>query len=206
MAAQQNEIAARQEQNAAPDIAKADVSPAAGNPSTVSSPTEYSLASKPASASRGSGALVTGSSAASVMRSDAQGGGAAFSGSGPGIVEVTPRVNRIASPDGSVVWYFGNNGVIVRTENSAPRRVMNSGIKRDLLAASAPSNDVCWMVGQSGAIVRTLDVGAHWRIVKPPSRADFTAVSAMDSNNATVVALDRHRFVTHDGGVTWSPP
>jgi hypothetical protein len=36
-------------------------------------------------------------------------------------------------------------------------------------------------------------------------QTDFTGVSATDSNNATVVALYRHSYVTHDGGVTWAP-
>jgi hypothetical protein len=130
--------------------------------------------------------------------------GAALSGSAPGFISVTPRIYKTASPDGSVVWHFGSQGVISRSENSAPTRIVRSGMHRELLAGSAPSNDVCWMVGKSGAILRTLDRGAHWQIVKPPLHTDFTSVSATDSNNATVTALYRHNFVTHDGGVTWS--
>ena len=61
-----------------------------------------------------------------------------------------------------------------------------------------------WIVGKSGTIMRTLDRGAHWQFVTPPLHTDFTGVSATDSNNASVVALDRHSYVTHDGGVTWS--
>ncbi len=136
----------------------------------------------------------------------ASGAGAAVSGSGPGFIIVKPRTYSTASPDGSVVWYFGSQGVISRSENSAPASLVRSGIPSELLAGSAPSNDVCWIVGKSGTIMRTLDRGAHWQIVKPPLDTDFTGVSATDSNNATVVALYRHSYVTRDGGVTWSSP
>jgi photosystem II stability/assembly factor-like uncharacterized protein len=83
---------------------------------------------------------------------------------------------------------------------------MRSGVTTDLLAASAPSNDVCWVVGKSGTIVRTLDSGAHWQLVRPPARDNFAAITATDSNNATVVSSNGQRFATHDGGVTWSSP
>ena len=115
-------------------------------------------------------------------------------------------MNQIASPDGSVAWQFGEGGAIMRSGNSSPWLALHSGVTSDLLAAAAPSNAVCWMVGKSGTIVRTLDSGAHWRILKAPARTDFIAVSATDSNNATVMAAGGARFTTHDGGVTWSSP
>ena len=114
--------------------------------------------------------------------------------------------NQISSPDGSVLWRFGNDGAIFRSGNSSPWLAMHSGVTADLLAASAPSNDVCWMTGKSGTIVRTLDGGAHWQTLKPPSRDDFTTIGANDSNNATVIAANGKRFITHDGGVSWSSP
>ncbi len=175
IATHRNRIAAKQ-QNRPDDLAKAENSPAISNPSSDSSLSEYSLATKPASASGGPGALAAGSSAANVMRSDAPGGGAAVSGNAPGFIIVTPRTYSAASPDGSVVWSFGSQGVISRSENSAPSRLVRSGMHRELLAGSAPSNDVCWMVGKSGAILRTLDRGAHWQIVTPPLHTDFTGV------------------------------
>jgi photosystem II stability/assembly factor-like uncharacterized protein len=82
--------------------------------------------------------------------------------------------------------------------------MMGSGVTTDFLAASAPSNDVCWIVGKSGTIVRTLDSGAHWHLINPPSRDNFTAVSASDSNTAVVADSHGRRSVTRDGGVTWS--
>ena len=117
-----------------------------------------------------------------------------------------PRMMQLSSPDGSVAWQFGAGGAIMRSGNSGPWLAMHSGVTTHLLAASAPSNDVCWVVGKSGTIVRTLDGGAHWQLITPPSLDNFTAVSATDSNNATVIAANGQRYVTHDGGVTWSSP
>jgi hypothetical protein len=135
----------------------------------------------------------------------ASGAGAVVSRS-VGAMAEAPRVNQVSSPDGSVVWQFGAGGAIKRSGNSSPWLAMRSGVTTDLLAASAPSNDVCWMVGKSGTIVRTLDGGAQWQIVKPPSLDNFTAITATDSNNATVITADGQRYVTRDGGVTWSSP
>ena len=112
--------------------------------------------------------------------------------------------NQISSPNGSVAWQFGIGGAIMRSANSGAWVAQHSGVTTDLLAASAPSNDVCWMVGKSGTIVLTLDGGANWQLVKPPSRDNFTAISSTDSNNAIVIAANGQRFTTHDGGVTWS--
>lgn len=138
------------------------------------------------------------------MRAAGAAAGSALSGAT--MMARAPQINQISSPGGSVAWQFGEGGAIMRSANSGAWLAQRSGVTTDLLAASAPSNDACWMVGKSGTIVRTLDSGAHWRLVKPPSRDDFTAISASDSNNAIVIAANGRRFLTHDGGVTWSSP
>jgi hypothetical protein len=115
-----------------------------------------------------------------------------------------PMMNHATSPDGTVMWQFGTAGVITRSENSGSWVALHSGVTSDLLAASAPSSDVCWIVGKSAIVLRTLDRGAHWQILAPPSREDLTMVTATDSNNATATASSGNRYMTHDGGVTWS--
>jgi hypothetical protein len=140
------------------------------------------------------------------MRAPSAAMGSPVSGGATTMMAKAPETNQIASPDGSVAWQFGKGGAIWRSGNSSPWLTLRSGVTTDLLAASAPSNDVCWMVGKSGTIVRTLDGGARWQLIKPPSHDNFSAVSATDSNNATVTAANGQRFVTHDGGVTWSSP
>lgn len=140
---------------------------------------------------------------ASEMPATSAAAGSALSGTTT-MKTTAQRINQVSSPDGSVAWQFGAGGAIMRSGNSSPWLALRSGVTTDLLAASAPSNDVCWMVGKSGTIVRTLDSGVHWQLIKPPSRENFTAIAATDSNNATVIASNGQRFTTHDGGVTWS--
>jgi hypothetical protein len=133
------------------------------------------------------------------------GTGAAISGNTVAMASA-PQMSQVASPDGRVVWRFGASGVILRAENSTAWTSQPSGVISDLLAASAPSDDICWIVGKSAIVLRTLDGGAHWQMVKGPSGDDFSAVTATDSNNATVTASNGNRYLTHDGGVTWSSP
>ena len=130
-------------------------------------------------------------------------GAAAVSGSSAGYAIVKPRVYRVASPDGSVVWRFGSQGLIFLSDNSAKDRVVRQ-TGGELLAGAAPSDDVCWIVGKSGIILRTRDRGAHWQIIKPPLDSDFSAIAATDSNNATITTASGQRYITRDGGVTWS--
>ena len=111
---------------------------------------------------------------------------------------------QVVSPDAKVAWQFGSNGEISRFTSPGVWVRQRSGVTTDLLAGSAPSRDVCWIVGKSGTIVRTLDGGVHWLLVTPPSRDNFTAIVAADSNNATVTTMSGRRDVTRDGGVTWS--
>ncbi len=165
--------------------------------STLSRTESFSAATQPGNAP---------AVAAPAMAASGTAMGAAVSGAPTMMAAKALSPNQISSPDGSVAWQFGIGGAILRSSNSGPWLAQPSGVTTDLLAASAPSNDVCWMVGKSGAIVRTLDSGAHWRLVKAPSMDNFTAVSATDSNNATVIAANGQRFTTHDGGVTWSSP
>lgn len=139
------------------------------------------------------------------MRAEGAARGSAFSGASPSMEKAAPAI-LTHSPDGSVAWQIGASGTIMRSMNSGPWLAQRSGVTMDLLAGSAPSNDVCWMAGKSGTIVRTLNRGARWQLVSPPSRDNFAAINATDSNNATVTAANGQRFTTHDGGVTWSSP
>jgi hypothetical protein len=144
---------------------------------------EAPAAAAPAVAAAGAGAAVSGNTAA---------------------MATAPQMSQVSSPDGRNSWRFGSGGIIMRSENSTAWIPQHSGVTDDLIAASAPSDDVCWIVGKSAIVLRTLDGGAHWQIVRPPSSDDFTMVIATDSNNATVTASNGERYVTRDGGVTWS--
>ncbi|HXN86014.1 MAG TPA: YCF48-related protein [Candidatus Binataceae bacterium] len=170
---------------------------------------EYGLQTQRASAPRAAVADLA-SAAQSRMQiqsraANSMAAGAASSGS----IAMTAKVaiaNIVYSPDRSVAWRFGTAGTIARWTSASGWLPQRSGVSTDLLAAASPSNDVCWMVGKSGTIIRTLDGGAHWQLIAPPSRKNFIAITASDSNNASMVGADGAHFSTRDGGVTWSSP
>ena len=77
--------------------------------------------------------------------------------------------------------------------------------RRDTLTAgSSPSPSVCWLVGRSGTVLLSTD----GRILAPArvSRGRWicAAVTATDTETATVTTADGRAFVTADGGRTWS--
>jgi hypothetical protein len=113
----------------------------------------------------------------------------------------------ILSPDGSVLWRLRAGGKI---ERSADRGItwlqQNSGVKLELLAGSAPSDAVCWLVGRAGTILRTTDGGGHWGKVVSPLTGDIAGIRVEDALHAVIFyAGNNARFITSDGGATWTP-
>jgi photosystem II stability/assembly factor-like uncharacterized protein len=109
----------------------------------------------------------------------------------------------IVSPDRSVTWIVGQNGMVRRRDADNPGlRVQHSGVTTDLVAGSATSATVCWIVGRSGTIIRTTD-GEHWELITAPSADNLTGVSASSARDAKITTAGGQSFATSDGGVTW---
>jgi hypothetical protein len=107
------------------------------------------------------------------------------------------------SPDRSVTWIFGQNGMLRRHDADIPgSRMQHSGVSTDLVAGSAPSATVCWIVGRSGTIIRTID-GEHWELITAPSADNLGRVSATSARDATITTAGGQSFTTSDGGATW---
>ncbi len=124
------------------------------------------------------------------------------SGSAPAAQVSNPLI-EIYSPDGSVIWNIGRNGIIVNMRNGVAQ-VQRSGVATELLAGSATSNNICWVVGRSGTVLRTVDGGRHWMRAAAPSTQDLVSVDARGAVSASVTAANGDRFSTHDEGVSWS--
>jgi photosystem II stability/assembly factor-like uncharacterized protein len=109
----------------------------------------------------------------------------------------------IPSPDRSVTWIVGQNGMVRRRDADSPGwKLQRSGVSTDLVAGSAPSATVCWIVGRSGTIIRTND-GEHWELIAAPSAENLTGVSATSARNATITTAGGESFATSDGGARW---
>lgn len=110
----------------------------------------------------------------------------------------------ISTPDQSVSWIVGKNGMIRRRNADGSERLQHSGVSTELVAGAASSATVCWIVGNGGTIIRTTD-GEHWALVKSPANDNLTGVSADSANVATITTAGGQSFATSDGGASWRP-
>ncbi len=122
-------------------------------------------------------------------------------------------IAQLKAPSGAVVWRAGAAGTIERSSDGGRTWVSQASPSReDWLAGAAVSDTVCWLSGRKGAIARTVD-GAHWAPIAPPAQAtgtdgsmpDWTSITAVGPQSATITASDGRRFATADGGKTWLP-
>ncbi len=126
---------------------------------------------------------------------------------------VAPSAEVLArSPSGLVIWRAGAGGKIERSTDAGQSwNVQRSPLNQNWLAATAVSDTVCWLAGANGAIARSRD-GKTWEPISPPATAadsegkqpDWTALLAKDAARTTVVAADGRRYITTDGGKSWS--
>jgi hypothetical protein len=115
------------------------------------------------------------------------------------------RSALIQTPDAKIRWRIASGGFVERSEDSgATWQGQLPNANAHLVAGSAPGPKVCWFVGDDGIILMTKDAKS-WQTIRPPVRADFTAVTAQDASSATVIAADGRKFTTTDRGKTWTP-
>jgi hypothetical protein len=126
--------------------------------------------------------------------------GAALSSTEP--APSAPMLVTIVSPDRSVTWIIGQNGMVRRSNPDGTMHIQHSGVSTDLVAGSAPSATVCWIVGRSGTIIRTTD-GEHWDLIAAPSTDNLMGVSASSARDATITTAGGQSFATSDGGTSW---
>jgi hypothetical protein len=152
----------------------------------------------------GSGAIVaaTGGGAVGAVAGAATGAAVAANSSH---ASASATLVTISSPDQSVSWIAGKNGMILRRDADGRTHPQHSGASTDLVAGAAPSATVCWIVGRSGTIVRTTDGGEHWTLILVPTADNLTAVTASDANDATITTACGRSFATSDGGTSWRP-
>ena len=114
-----------------------------------------------------------------------------------------PEVVIVSSNPSTRFRLLPDGGVQRSADAGSTWRTEATGVTDALTAGDSPSPSVCWLVGPAGAVLLSTD-GRSWRRVTSPDPADLRGVRAVDSENATVTAVDGRAVVTADGGRTWS--
>ena len=82
----------------------------------------------------------------------------------------------------------------------------HSGLSDQITVTVCPTDAACWLGANNGAVfVRTAD-GQWIRRVVPAPATRVQRIVALDNQHATVELADGRRYVTSNGGLTWSPP
>lgn len=96
------------------------------------------------------------------------------------------------------------DGAVERTRDegrSWQRVVTPAGVR--VVAVASPGDDICWAIA-ADAVLRTID-GTTWRRTAPPTAERLVSIVATSAAGASIVTASGARFVTTDGGATWTP-
>jgi hypothetical protein len=153
-------------------------------------------------------------SAARPVASDARQDSAA-AGSGSGVsggttVGEPPATRKAARASAPMA---ATTGVLVRatlgridrsTDEGRTWTTELSGVADRIQATACPSADACWLGADNGAVFVRTAAGTWLRRVVPPPASPIRRIVALDHNRATVELSDGRRYVTTDGGSTWT--
>jgi hypothetical protein len=115
-----------------------------------------------------------------------------------------PLPVTIQSPDPSVQWRIAGRSAERSTDGGATWQPQETGTAVDLLAGTSPAKEICWIVGRNGLVLLTTD-GTTWhRLNFPDSAVDLVGITARDARQATVFTANGRRYLTTDGGRTWT--
>jgi len=118
--------------------------------------------------------------------------------------EISPT-HIILTPDSKILWRIASGGFVERSEDGgATWNGTLPSSNAHFVAGSAPSAKVCWLAGDDGIILVTEDA-SNWRVISPPLREDFVAISARNASSATVTTADGRKFTTTNQGESWTP-
>ena len=116
-------------------------------------------------------------------------------------------VRRESATSGNTVLVRTASGRIDRsTDGGQSWTNERAGLTDRIQVTLCPTATACWLGADNGAVfVRTTD-GEWVRRVVPPPAAAVERIVALDDQHATVELTDGRRYVTVNGGITWTVP
>lgn len=119
----------------------------------------------------------------------------------------SPRLAQplLRTPNPQFLWRIAAAGIVERSTDSGvtwTRQFQSEAVQ--LTAGAAPAENTCWLVGRGGLILLTTNA-VDWMMITSPAKTDFTGIVANSGSEATVSAADGRKFMTKDGGKSWTP-
>ncbi len=118
------------------------------------------------------------------------------------------RMRKVARQESAAVA-----PVLVRTAGGRIERSTDSGLSwttehtglnDHIQVALCPTVTACWLGADNGAVYVRNGEGQWVRRAVPPPAAPVQTIAAVDNQHATVELSDGRRYITADGGVTWT--
>jgi hypothetical protein len=82
----------------------------------------------------------------------------------------------------------------------------HGGLTDQIRVTLCPTATACWLGADNGAVLVRATDGQWVRRVVPPPAAAVQRIIALDNQHATVELADGRRYMTTDGGITWTIP
>ncbi|NLE21430.1 MAG: hypothetical protein GX624_01415 [Actinobacteria bacterium] len=101
---------------------------------------------------------------------------------------------------GGEIWAAGAGGALLR---AAPDAFVRQKVGDAGLRGIARHGSRGWVVGEGGTIATTVDAGATWSVLTPPTAEDLEAVAAPSADRVVAVGRAGTLLVSDDGGASW---
>jgi hypothetical protein len=82
----------------------------------------------------------------------------------------------------------------------------HGGLTDQIRVTLCPTATACWLGADNGAVLVRATDGQWVRRLVPPPAAAVQRIIALDNRHATVELADGRRYMTTDGGITWTIP
>lgn len=116
---------------------------------------------------------------------------------------VAQSFNDAFSPNGSVLWVVGNNGVIYRSSDAGNTFAGRSTGSSDYNVITGHTNLYLWIAGSEGALLRSTNAGLNFTSYMVDPVETITGLSFTDASSGWASTATGKIYKTTNGGVNW---